>query len=60
MNYEENTETSGDKNMTQKTNGEDYTANEIQTEIQREASDDLSDILAAQRLRENPIKVTLW
>jgi hypothetical protein len=36
---------------------EEYTTNEIQNEIQRETSDDLSLVLAVQKIKENPIKI---
>ena len=36
---------------------EQYTADQIYSEIQSETSDDLSDVLARQRIKENPLKV---
>jgi hypothetical protein len=44
--------------MENKTIGEDYTSNEIQREIQQDASESLSDVLALQRQKErsfNPL-----
>ena len=44
-------------NNTNQTMLEEYTADEIFNEIQSATSEDLSDILAAQKIREKPFKV---
>jgi len=44
-------------NTIQTLTGSLMTAGEIQQEIQRECSEDISDILAAQRQKENPIRL---
>lgn len=35
---------------------EEYTTNEIQKEIQLETNEDISNILAGQRVKENPLR----